>query len=525
MGALPTVGGAGSSFIDLGNTSARSTRWRMPSLYGSRASVATGGTAGSLSGTARPTSVGTPGTAADPNTAGRGADATNSGVRNTLRDALLERYRAGGKPVGARAGLNTALSKRYGTRTTRAGSPVAASGPSKAKPSPIATGSSKTKVKASAFGAGTAKPKAGGRWSGMSPERAAQVRALAKRRTAFSLKTSSNKVRIDNMKIGAMNGMALTGLQVGSKIALGLAGAPVAVASGFGAYGGSGGYGNGKGSYWDNYSNNCWSNWYWDCYWNSWNCWYGWGPWFCWGPSFSRGCSYYYGWNWWGPSYLFWGSGYPSNNTTIIYENEPAPVEVTVIVDGQTEGVEVLVGEGAVVVDGSAPAGVAPVAAAPAQPLSRAAEYYLTLGDQAFADGRFDTAAQLYARAVQYAPGQGILHLILADALFAIGDYSPSAAHLRTALALDPFLVATVFDKHALYTDPADFDRQLATLELFLQEHPLVEDARLLLAFNLLFGGRSAAAVDLLETPFSASLRTTPAGALLLETARSTQFG
>ncbi len=552
--------GRPSSFIDLGDTSSSSGSWRMPSLYGARARTAASGRSATKSSDTTRSYKPSQATSTQSSAAARRApEASGQGsenARNTLREALLDRYRAGGKPSGARTGLNTTLGKRYGTRTTRAGSPSTATGsggnassgsgksPVASKPlskpgaklntSAIPKGSLKsttaTKLKGNTSGAPGARPKAGGRWSGMSPERAAQVRALAKRRTAFTPTTAPKKVRYDNMKIGAMDGLAQTGLKVGSGFALGLVGAPRSLSNGFSGYGGYGGYGSGKGSYWDNYNNNCWSNWWWNSCWSYWDCWSSWGPWFCWGPSFSWGCSSYYSSNFWWPSYSYWGPSYPSSNTTIVYANDPAPVEVTVIVDGPREDVVVLAGEGALVVDESSASTAPPIGSdasfgAPAQPLGRAAEYYLSLGDQAFADGRYDTAAQLYTRAVQYAPDQGILHLILADALFATGDYSPAAAHLRTALALDPLLTSTPFDKHGLYTDPTDFDRQLATLELFLRDHPLVEDARLVLAFNLLFGGRPAAAVELLEEPFSASLRSTLTGALLLETGKNSQYG
>ncbi|MAE28105.1 MAG: hypothetical protein CMJ87_03845 [Planctomycetes bacterium] len=546
-----------SSFIDLGNTSSGASGGHIPSLYGARGRSAAEGRAtpraldsvgstkradwkASASGTSRPSSSTTP---------TKGAQASGN-ARNTLRAALLERYRAGGQPTAARAGLNTTLGKRYGTRSIRAGSPAApksppGSGPdsaktalgkseSKLKSSPLASGATDPrgygkpapKPKGSTATAPGARPKAGGRWSGMSSQRAAEVRALAQRRTAFTPRTSPKKVRYDNMKIGAMDGLAQTSLKTGSRIATGLAGAPLGILGGSGSFGG---YGNGKGSYWDNYRSNCWSDWYWSNCWSYWDCWSNWGPWLSWWSCYSSSCSSYYSYNFWWPSYTSWWPSYPSNNTTIIYQNDPAPVEVTVIVDGSNEDVSILAGEGAVI-NGTQAIAAAPdqdnsLAGVPAQPLGRAAEYYLSLGDQAFADGRYDTAVQLYTRAVQYAPDQGILHLILADALFATGDYSPCAAHLRTALALDPLLASTIFDKHSLYTDPTDFDRQLATLELFLRDHPLLEDARLVLAFNLLFGGRPAAAVELLEEPFSANLATTLPGALLLETARLGQFG
>ena len=157
----------------------------------------------------------------------------------------------------------------------------------------------------------------------------------------------------------------------------------------------------------------------------------------------------------------------------------------------------------------------APQAPDPAQQaeLNRAANHYLSVGD-AFREGRFDDAARAYSRAVEFAPELGILRLVLSDSLFAIGDYRRAAAELRKALELDPSLALHAVDKRAFYGDPADFDRHIALLERYLEDHFLDADARLLLAGNYLFGGRPAAAVDLLESPFSSEVVETEPGAV-----------
>lgn len=157
--------------------------------------------------------------------------------------------------------------------------------------------------------------------------------------------------------------------------------------------------------------------------------------------------------------------------------------------------------------------------------LSRAAAHYLTVGDQAFQQNRFGDAVHFYAKAIEFAPDEGVLYLILSDALFATGDYHYAAYALRKSLELDPSVVEMIADKHAFYTDPKEFDRQLAVLETFLQDHYTDDDARLLLAANYLFGNRPAAAVDLLESPFSKTVAESPAGQLLLGAAKSIQHG
>ena len=126
---------------------------------------------------------------------------------------------------------------------------------------------------------------------------------------------------------------------------------------------------------------------------------------------------------------------------------------------------------------------------------------------------------------MEFAPELGILRLVLSDALFAIGDYRWAAAELRKALELDPSLALHAVDKRAFYGDATDFDRHIALLERYLEDHFLDADARLLLAGNYLFGGRPAAAVDLLESPFSSEVVETEPGAVLLEASRRAQYG
>ncbi len=159
------------------------------------------------------------------------------------------------------------------------------------------------------------------------------------------------------------------------------------------------------------------------------------------------------------------------------------------------------------------------------QSLTTAAERYLTLGDQAFREGRYRDAVQFYAKAVEFAPGEGVLHLVLSDALFATGDYRYAAYSIRRAVELDPTLVDAAVDKHTFYPDPTEFDRQLARLELYVDENPDDTDAGLVLATNYLFGRRPSAAVSLLEGSLALSLRSDTAAKRVLDAARVAQYG
>jgi tetratricopeptide (TPR) repeat protein len=131
-------------------------------------------------------------------------------------------------------------------------------------------------------------------------------------------------------------------------------------------------------------------------------------------------------------------------------------------------------------------------------PLSIATQRYLELGDRAFREGRYTDAVQFYAKAVEFAPDQGALYLVLSDALFASGDYHYAAYAIRRALELDPSLVDTRVDKHAFYASPEQFDEHLRALERYTFEHPDDRDARLVLALNYLFGARAGDAVRIL---------------------------
>ena len=131
-----------------------------------------------------------------------------------------------------------------------------------------------------------------------------------------------------------------------------------------------------------------------------------------------------------------------------------------------------------------------------------------------------------YTRAVEFQGDQGMLHLVLADALFATGDYHAAAASIRRALSQDPMLVKSPVDKHNFYAEPADFDVQLAQLELYFEEHPTDPDARLVLALNYLFGGRPLAAMELLEkAPTYAHGEVDMAAQLILDSARLHRWG
>ena len=238
---------------------------------------------------------------------------------------------------------------------------------------------------------------------------------------------------------------------------------------------------------------------------------------------------YYYYKHCYYPSYYYPPLVYSSTvYTTSSYDDGPEVVYVEVPADEQP--VE-YVGEAAAppVQEAAQPAfpgaGIPEVAGADDGSLNSAAERYLELGDDAFREGRYGDAVQFYAKSIELAPDVGVLYLVLSDALFATGDYHYAAYTIRRALKLDPALASSGVDKHTFYSDPQEFDRQLAVLEQYVLDHPTDGDARLVLATNYLFGNRPAEAVDLLEGPFSSALLSDTSAVVLLEAARAAQFG
>jgi hypothetical protein len=263
----------------------------------------------------------------------------------------------------------------------------------------------------------------------------------------------------------------------------------------------------------------------------NWWCTPGWSWWW------STCCSPWYGWGWgfgyWSDCFGFWYGGcpsygygygypyyapYPAYYSSVIYDSYEQPPAESVAEPSYVEPAPEVAAEGEGVIRVAGGAG-------DLRPRLGPAAEFLSLGDQAFREGRYSEAVHYYAKAVELEPDQGVLHLILSDALFATGDYHYAAYSLRRALELDPTVVDSVVDKHAFYTDPGEFDRQVQILERYLGDHFLDDDARLLLSANYLFGGQAAQAADLLQSPFSVAIRESGAGRILLDRAEALRRG
>lgn len=174
-------------------------------------------------------------------------------------------------------------------------------------------------------------------------------------------------------------------------------------------------------------------------------------------------------------SYVDFGAGYPAyagypGSTTVIYSSAPASSEAPAAV-------------------GDEPAESKEEAKA-AESLRTLADRHLRLGDWYFKQARYEEAAESYVRALAYVPDDGAAHFIVADALFASGDYHYAAYMIRKALDLDPGLANAEADKRAFYGDPKQFDDQLAKLGKYCDEKRYDAAAHLVLGYNLRFSGQ-----------------------------------
>jgi len=117
------------------------------------------------------------------------------------------------------------------------------------------------------------------------------------------------------------------------------------------------------------------------------------------------------------------------------------------------------------------------------------AKHHVSLGDFYFKEGRFQEAAESYLRVLAYAPEDASIHFVVADALFAVGDYHYAAYMIGKGLRFDPELAHVDVDKRSYYSDPATFEAQMKTLRAYVAEKPYDAAAHIVLAYNLNFSG------------------------------------
>ena len=274
---------------------------------------------------------------------------------------------------------------------------------------------------------------------------------------------------------------------------------------------------------------------------------YGYGPYGCWSWPWSWGlscwwwgwhsyptwCNNWYGWYspYWHHPYGWYGYGWtycpPLYYSNVIYTQAYAQPDPQVIVVETQPTTTYVVEQPAAPIEEPAvfaPAATSGITPEPAGPdgssgIGLAAERYLTLGDRAFRDERWADAVHYYSKATELEPEVGVLYLVLADALFATGDYGYAAFAVRKAFELEPALVYSTTDKRDFYVDPSSFDAQLGVLSEYLADHPSNDDARLVLALNQLFSAAPSAALATLDAELGVGLVTDQAAVLVREAA------
>lgn len=124
------------------------------------------------------------------------------------------------------------------------------------------------------------------------------------------------------------------------------------------------------------------------------------------------------------------------------------------------------------------------------------AESYVELGDFYFQSSRYDDAAEAYAKARNYMPDDASVHLVLADAVFANGDYHYASFLVSEAVRLEPGIVTADTDKRAFYGRVEDFEAHLNALQRYCADKPYDAWAQLLLGYNLRFSDRPTRATS-----------------------------
>ena len=113
----------------------------------------------------------------------------------------------------------------------------------------------------------------------------------------------------------------------------------------------------------------------------------------------------------------------------------------------------------------------------------------MTDGVKAFADGRYEEAAEQFLRVAMDDPNSVDAALAYATARFATGSYAMSAVAIRRGIRRMPQVVNSLFDIRDRYDKLADFDLQLETLTKHMDEHPDDVDGLVVLGFVQHFTG------------------------------------
>jgi hypothetical protein len=117
----------------------------------------------------------------------------------------------------------------------------------------------------------------------------------------------------------------------------------------------------------------------------------------------------------------------------------------------------------------------------------------------AFEQGRYEDAGELFRQAVLMSPEDEILPFTYTQALFASGDYALAAYVLREVMAKMPSEDPAVYFPRGLYKEDQILTDQIARLEYEITIEPFSTDYQLLLGYQCLGLGQWEKAVNALE--------------------------
>ena len=130
-----------------------------------------------------------------------------------------------------------------------------------------------------------------------------------------------------------------------------------------------------------------------------------------------------------------------------------------------------------------------PVADPPLADPKQEQQRQIKLGLAAFAQNAFGTAASRFSRAIELHPATPEPHFLLAQAMFARGDYRDALAAIVTGLRHDPARPSRRFPLRELYSDPGLFVGQLADLRATLNRLPNDSALAFLYGYMVWFDG------------------------------------
>jgi hypothetical protein len=135
-------------------------------------------------------------------------------------------------------------------------------------------------------------------------------------------------------------------------------------------------------------------------------------------------------------------------------------------------------------------------AAKPKRPDPARAAQLVTLGDRNFRSANIHRAAERYTQAIAADSTAAAPRVRMAQIALNRGQFAEAANHYREATVAEPGWLLHAPDIQAIYSEPADFFKQIAKLESHLQADPHDRDAWFVLGAQWYLSGQSRKAAD-----------------------------